>query len=88
MADAFGLLFRAIGCLLFGLVVALACSVGGCVYMRAHFEADLKKLREANKDRHEREDDLKPLTVEEFERLQDEIRKDMERRRAKAAPAI
>lgn len=65
-----------------GVVIGFCLGVLFCVAMRAHFEADLKKLRDANKERHEREGDLKPLTVEEFERLQDEIRKDIERRAA------
>lgn len=41
-------MFRAIGCLIVTLLLGIVFSVGGCVYMRAHFQADLKRLREAN----------------------------------------
>ena len=81
--DAFGDIMRGlltIAWLVFlVLLMALGLSIAGCLYMRAHFEADLKKLRDANKPRPAEvwvdEDPSKPLTEEEFRQLQESLRK-------------
>lgn len=43
------LIFRAVACVVIGLAVSLVLAVGGCAYMQAHFESDVKALRAANK---------------------------------------
>lgn len=88
--DGFGEWMHMLVCFAFwvfvALLAALVLSIGGCIYMRAHFEADLKHLREVNEKREQPKNvrvfkpgeelppELAPLTEAEFEELKRQLR--------------